>query len=68
MDKRIENTRSNSRSRRTVVGRLNNYRSKVMIDDENRYLRAKDAMYCALRDVPDEQFKSLCCMECVLGE
>lgn len=39
-----------------------------MINGENCYPRAKNAIYFTVCAAPDEQYKSLCSIECVLGE
>jgi hypothetical protein len=58
---------------RSILGReaktiLNNYQNKVKPNGEHRFKAAIDAMVCCLCAPPDDWFKSLHKLDCVLGE
>jgi hypothetical protein len=62
-----------NRNPRSILGREakttpNNYQNKVNPSGEHRFKAAKDAMVCCLCPPPDDQFKSLHKLDCVLGE
>jgi hypothetical protein len=57
-----------TRSGREAETALNNYQIKVKPNGEHRFKTAKDAMICCLCPPPDDEFKSLHKLECVLGE
>jgi hypothetical protein len=57
-----------TRNRREAELALNNYQNKVKPNGEHRFKTAKDAVFCTMCEPPDDEFKSLHKIECVLGE